>query len=333
MAMYIPLHRSSKLLRFTWLTLRLLGWVVLLNTGSGTRLRAQSCTGGPPELAVDESFGQLGSPASLSSRTRYQLTTITCPLDGQYSLADHVDGTCYNNLWHAVSQDHTGDRGGLMMIVNGAPGAGDVYSQPATGLCGQTTYEFSLWGINLLRPGICTDPKLPNLTLRVEAADGTVLQSIDFGSIPLSTTPVWNRFSTLFTTPASTDGVVIKLINNQGDVGCGNDMAIDDVQVRQCTSCPALPVFVPDVFTPNGDGTNDVLRIFLDGTTSFTMTVYDRWGSPVFYSTLPEQFWDGTNKGQPCLPGMYTWSLRYRQAGADPNDKPIVQRGQVMLTR
>ncbi|WP_288424910.1 gliding motility-associated C-terminal domain-containing protein [uncultured Spirosoma sp.] len=332
--MHIPTHRCSKLIRSAWFTLCLLGWAVVLTIWSGAPLRAQSCTGGPPELAVDESFGRLGSPASLSNRTRYQLTTVACPLDGQYSLTDHVDGSCYNTLWHTISQDHTpGETGGLMMVVNGAPGAGEVFSQPATGLCGQTTYEFSLWGINLLRPGICTDPILPNLTLRVEAADGTVLQNIDFGSIPLSATPVWNRFATLFTTPASTEGVIIKLINNQGDLGCGNDMAIDDVQVKQCTSCPAMPVFVPDVFTPNGDGTNDVLGVFLTGATAFTMTVYDRWGSPVFYSNSLDQRWDGTDKGTPCLAGTYTWLLTYRQTGADPNDKPIVHRGQVVLAR
>lgn len=328
--MNAQVHRSGTLSRF--IRPLLLVWLVI----AGTTLiaRAQSCTGAPPELTIDETFGRVGSPSSLSNRTRYQITTITCPLDGEYALADHVDGTCYNNLWHAVPQDHTpGDTRGLMMIVNGSQGAGEVYTQPATGLCGQTTYEFSLWGINLLRPGICTNPLLPNLTLRVEAADGTVLQSIDFGSIPQSSSPTWQRFSTLFTTPGSTQGVVIKLINNQGDDGCGNDMAIDDVQVRQCTSCPPSPVFIPDAFTPNSDGTNDVLRVFATNVASFTMTVFDRWGSPIFYTNTTDRFWDGLHSGQPCAPGSYSWLLTYQQVGADPSNAPIVQRGQVMLTR
>ena len=299
-----------------------------------THSAGPDCPDATARTVLYESFGQRTAPSVLNDRTRYALVSATCPNDGQYALAPAIDGRCFDGLWHAIPDDHTpGDEGGLMMIANGSYGAGDVYVQPASGLCSQTTYELSVWCVNLLKPGYCTNPLLPNLTLRVEAADGTEIQTIDVGVIPLSSTPVWQRFSTVFTLPASIDGVVIKLINNQGSAGCGNDLALDDLQLRQCGACAPTPAGIPDAFSPNNDGVNDVFRLALPNAESGTLTIFDRWGAVLYRGDARHQAWDGTASGLPCAPGSYSWQLSYRLSGANPAEPARQHYGRVVLIR
>ncbi len=56
-------------------------------------------------------------------------------------------------------------------------------------------------------------------------------------------------------------------------------------------------LYVPNTFSPNGDGVNDVFKAEGDGVTKFEMMVYDRWGQMVFYSTDINKGWDGKING------------------------------------
>ena len=91
-----------------------------------------------------------------------------------------------------------------------------------------------------------------------------------------------------------------------------------------------INIYVPRVFTPNGDGTNDVLRPILVGIQTFQyFTVYNRWGNIIFQTTDPNQGWDGTFKGVPQPVETYLWIA----AGVDINGKTIVQKGMTSLVR
>ncbi|MBX2978371.1 MAG: gliding motility-associated C-terminal domain-containing protein [Flavobacteriales bacterium] len=68
-------------------------------------------------------------------------------------------------------------------------------------------------------------------------------------------------------------------------------------------------VFVPDAFSPNGDGLNDVLYVRAPGMGSMLFRVFDRWGSVVFESRDTMHGWDGrTNKGL-APDGIYVYAL------------------------
>jgi len=91
-----------------------------------------------------------------------------------------------------------------------------------------------------------------------------------------------------------------------------------------------INIYVPRVFTPNGDGVNDVLKPILVGIASFQyFTVYNRWGNIVYQTTDPNQGWDGTMKGVPQPVETYLWIA----AGIDTNGKTIVQKGMTSLVR
>ncbi|QHV96578.1 T9SS type B sorting domain-containing protein [Spirosoma endbachense] len=300
----------------------------------GNACLAQSCPGISNDLLINQSFGTVKENPSLAGLTSYNYVTSVCPENGEYSLASTVNGTCFFNAWHTVTEDHTpNDSGGNILIINASDEIGAFYQQPLPGLCGGTNYEFSLWGLNLLKPNICSDPVLPNLTIRIETIDGRVLQTIDFGSIEITQTPVWRRYSTLFTAPNVTEPVVVKLINNQGAGGCGNDLALDDIQLKQCDACAPNPVYVPDAFTPNNDGVNDELAVFLREAVSFNIKIYNRWGNVIFTSDALTNKWDGNYAGNPCAAGEYTWVITYKFADSASTTHDYIRRGHVLLTR
>ncbi|WP_234734465.1 gliding motility-associated C-terminal domain-containing protein [Tellurirhabdus bombi] len=87
-------------------------------------------------------------------------------------------------------------------------------------------------------------------------------------------------------------------------------------------------IWVPDAFSPNGDGVNDIWS--MKGVEAFPtveVTVYNRWGEVVYWapSGYKEPF-DGRMKGKELPPGAYVYTLRY-----DPR-RPLM-RGMVMLLR
>ncbi len=74
------------------------------------------------------------------------------------------------------------------------------------------------------------------------------------------------------------------------------------------------PIYVPNAFSPNADGINDVFMIFAGSQVSRikTFLVFSRWGEVVyqfedFLPNDPTIGWDGTHRNQPMDPGVYTW--------------------------
>lgn len=89
------------------------------------------------------------------------------------------------------------------------------------------------------------------------------------------------------------------------------------------------PVFVPNTFTPNGDGANDVLRVFAIGLKEFDLRIYDRWGTLVFASRDINTTWDGTYNGRRLNSGVYIYQLQ----ATLQNDDPLLKYGDVNLLR
>jgi gliding motility-associated-like protein len=89
--------------------------------------------------------------------------------------------------------------------------------------------------------------------------------------------------------------------------GCA-DTVIHEIKIDEPFS-----VYVPNAFTPNGDGLNEVLYVTGVGIdpSRFEMIIYDRWGLEVFHSKDLDFGWDGRGKsGGEVLPtGVYVWMI------------------------
>ncbi|HWB63124.1 MAG TPA: PKD domain-containing protein [Chitinophagales bacterium] len=68
-----------------------------------------------------------------------------------------------------------------------------------------------------------------------------------------------------------------------------------------------IPVFIPNVFSPNGDGSNDTWGIESTDIKQFKVSVFDRWGEKVFEGNNIYDTWDGTFKGKPAPEGVYIY--------------------------
>ncbi|GAB4094300.1 hypothetical protein GCM10028786_32280 [Flaviaesturariibacter terrae] len=197
---------------------------------------AQICTGSLGDPIVHITFGAGANPGpALSSDVvgGYQYVSSDCPGDGFYAIRNST-GNCFANSWHNLSSDHTGDAGGYFMLINASTSPGVFYKDTIRGLCSGTTYEFSAWVLNVLRNSSCgTGAVQPNLTFRIEAPDGTLLQSYNTGTINPSAAPEWRQYGLSFLTPPTVGSVVLRISNNAPG-GCGNDLVLDDITFRAC---------------------------------------------------------------------------------------------------
>ena len=96
--------------------------------------------------------------------------------------------------------------------------------------------------------------------------------------------------------------------------------------------CDESRVYVPNAFTPNGDGNNDEMRVrssFIEQLTEFRWIIYDRWGQEVYSSDDPTGFWDGTFDGDDLEPDVYGYWLRVRC----PAGNELIQQGNISILR
>lgn len=241
-----------------------------------TQSDAQLCQGSLGDPIVNITFGSGSNPGAplTAATTSYQYVTSDCPNDGFYTVRSNT-ASCFNNSWHNLQKDHTGDAGGYFMLVNASYQPSAFYLDTVKGLCGGTTYEFAAWVMNVQTLGACSpNPIMPNLTFSIERTDGTILQSYNTNNINQQATPTWQQFGFFFTTPSSVQDVVLRIFNNaQG--GCGNDIALDDITFRPCG-----PQLQPTI---TGNVTSDVnLCEGTAGQFEFNCTVSAGFNNPSF---------------------------------------------------
>jgi gliding motility-associated-like protein len=70
-------------------------------------------------------------------------------------------------------------------------------------------------------------------------------------------------------------------------------------------------IFIPNTFTPNGKGPNDVFFAYGEGITSFRMRIFNRWGELLFETTDMNVGWDGRYKGEVVQNDTYVYTILY----------------------
>ncbi len=100
----------------------------------------------------------------------------------------------------------------------------------------------------------------------------------------------------------------------------------DTIEVRQIF----CEIWLPNAFTPNNDGYNDVFRILgnTEPLKDVSLSIYNRWGERVFATSDKTQGWDGYHKNAAAPIGTYVYLLRYNM-----NGKPYIQKGNFHLLR
>jgi gliding motility-associated-like protein len=122
----------------------------------------------------------------------------------------------------------------------------------------------------------------------------------------------------------STDSVIS--VKDQGDY------TIDVKDFHCCKNQDTVYIkvfeyFIPNAFTPNGDGLNDVFRaVGLYRNINYNLQVYNRWGERVFETNDLDEGWNGISGGEYCPPDTYVWIIHVDFLGQD-----IVTSGSIVL--
>ena len=154
----------------------------------------------------------------------------------------------------------------------------------------------------------------------------------------------------------SIDRKLLKASRNNTDIGkwldmkprgtvAGNTVTIHDVTPAEfyepwtLVNIPGSPtnVFVPDAFTPDGDGLNDVFKPTFKVdfvVTSYEFIIFNRWGEEVFHTTDPDEGWNGrkhNNEGEPVI-DVYSWVIIVKGQDIENNDDDYRKRIVGMVT-
>ncbi len=276
------------------------------------------------------------------------LTDVTDLCAGNYSLLVTDDNACIDTASFFIDEP-------ILLEID------SIASQPVTcsGDCdGQIeiydpeAVEYSYndglsWSVDAIAIGICED--IHPVRIRDSAGcfgtgvitvDGPppVVSEFEWGPIPAninaptitfhntstgSQNYVWDIDGLLTTTDTDTEFtftdrvpgtynvcLVAMNYNNCIDTTC-HDVIIDDI----------LFTYIPNAFTPDDDGKNDVfaMSVNIDVITKFQMMVFDRWGQMVYTATSPYDPWFGSykNSGEILPQGVYAYRILFEIAGTE----------------
>ncbi|MBK9509463.1 MAG: gliding motility-associated C-terminal domain-containing protein [Cytophagaceae bacterium] len=122
-----------------------------------------------------------------------------------------------------------------------------------------------------------------------------------------------------------------------------NDPLIYKIEVVNDYGCTSLrdfkvlpgcdPIlFIPEVFTPNGDNFNPDFEISIDNYSDYDLKIYNRWGEIVFESKDPNEKWDGKVRGKIYGNQLYPYVLNYRPK-YDIAGKILTKKGTVIVLK
>jgi gliding motility-associated-like protein len=142
----------------------------------------------------------------------------------------------------------------------------------------------------------------------------------------------WSPFSTLsdssifnpIASPLETTTYVLTVTDEDGCIG------VDTITIFvRPFECEMPYIFIPNAFTPNNDGKNDMLYVRANGVAEFYFALYNRGGQLIFETSDLSNGWDGTFKGYPLAPDVFGYMLQVRCL----NGSDYFRKGNITLIR
>ncbi len=246
---------------------------------------AQNGSVGDPIINI--TFGTATDPDFGGGTTTYFHNQTSELNDGEYRLGSNINQGRMG--WHNL-RDHTNEQNeGMMLIVNASYDAGEFYRIRVSGLCQDTRFRFSAWIANANRAEECDgNPIPPNVRFVVEDLNGNVVSSpYATGNIQATSSPLWQQYGFEFDTGNQSEFDLVLINDNPG--GCGNDLAIDDIQFRPYG--PQLSLIMDETF-------RQVDTLFFCESDATPITLSAEIISDDSYATAPAYQWQTRQEGQ-----------------------------------
>lgn len=219
-----------------------------------------------------------------------------------FTVQNPVAGATYN--WYSAATAGVLLGTGNTYTVNNVTGFVNIYLEAIVGGCISVSRDRATAAI------------LPVLAIPFLTIDSIGVNTLRFR---------WNAIANATGYQVTTNGGGTWITPSSGPTGLTHTVtgltlgAQVTLQVRALGGCsPAVSaplfgqtrtdqVYIPNSFTPNGDGRNDVLRVYSNVIRSLKFVVFNQWGEKVYESSDQNMAWDGTYRGKPQPSGVYIY--------------------------
>ncbi len=255
----------------------------------------QLCPGAVANLSVNAitgaTYSWTGPNAYTASTAQTVVPVVNASTQGDYNVSVHFANSCLDTTITAVTHLNIINLNGVTLNVSGNQVVcqNEVLNLSSTASAAPSSYNW-------------TSPSQQFLS-------------------NMSTASV-NNFS-----PADS-GTYILTVN----FGCPGLNLVSSIHVQyqdDATCHPESGYYIPTGFSPNGDGKNDMLMVYGNGIESMSLSIYDRWGTEVFFSNSQTSGWNGSYKGEELNTAVFA----YRLSLTFKDKAPVKVSGNISLIR
>lgn len=317
-------------------------------TGTITPATASFCEGGAVTLTATGGssylwfrngqaiVGQTGATLNVTQAGTYTATIHQGECNGPASNSSVV--TVGNTPTGTITPASAVLCGGGSQVLTATGGTSYVWSRNGEIIAGETSATLNVtqggtYSVVIVN-GTCTGPASNTTTVTVEEANGTRYPDVNtrpgviaqLNARDIGVTYEWTP-STDLNNPASRNPTVTTSADREYTVritSAGGCVITDTVMVRVNSV-----IFIPTAFTPNRNGTNDVLRPMGAMQSIESFKIFNRWGQMVFQTKEIGAGWDGKFKGANQPSDTYTWLL----TGVAADGKKLKLSGKTLLIR
>ena len=322
------------------------GAISLCNTDPATNLFNQ--LGGSPDVggtwspvltsgtgmfdpAVDAAgtytYSVTNSCGTATSNVIVTITSCTLPTAG-YTVSDSIicEGDCIN-----FTNTSSGATSWLWTFNGGSPSTST--SASPSNICFNSAGNFTIEQIvtNSNGSDTTTSTVVVNATPIIDAGPDVTIelgQSTTLTATGTNGVYTWSPFTWLdcaicvspISTPEETITYTVIVVDSNGCSASDQVTVIVDFD---------NVIFVPNIFSPNGDGFNDILYVRGQGVALLNFFIYDRWGEKVFETTTLDKGWDGTFRGKKMNNAVFVYYLQ----ATFIDGSEATQKGDITLVR
>jgi gliding motility-associated-like protein len=246
---------------------------------------------------------------------------VTCNTPEINLLSTGASGSPFVYQWTTIDGNILGDATTLSPLIN----SGGTYTLTIT----NTNNGCSSSDVVFIDENFTTAVDILSSSTSIDSIYGIAPYQIDFSWQGEPGTVVWdlgdNTISTdsNFTHSFSTGGAFTSIVTLTDENGC---IAHDSIFIYIDYS----ELMFPNIFTPNGDGQNDIFKFNAKGIKSFECSILNRWGKFIYTWTDSLEGWDGKSQsGIELAEGEYYYIIK----AIDYSDSPINKSGVFLLKR
>ncbi len=280
-------------------------------TGAGQNVSHSYATAGTYNvmlrgIANDGCIGDTTKPVVVNPRPVVNIiqdTVYVCSgSSAAFAVQNPVTGTTYN--WFNAATGGTLLGTGTNFTLNNVTGFTNIWLEGVQSGCASVVRDRATAGI------------LPSLTLPVVVVDsiGTNILIFRWGAITGATGyQVSVDGGTTWNNPSSGPQGLTHTITG---LQLGTTVTLRVRALGGCLAAVSQPVaattrtdqvYIPNAFTPNGDGRNDILLVYSNSIRSLRFTVFNQWGEKIFETTSQSIGWNGTHNNKPQPSGVYIY--------------------------